>query len=185
MRSFRDDWPDAVSLPQAFKEQGFLTCGFGKVIGTVHHTHGADPPITHHSFNHALTSSINEPPRSSTTTSSSPPPTTTSPTLGAPSAPITPRRKTSAPPTRTGGAPPTCPRRTSPTRGAWTRRSHGSGGMWQGRMIAGPFSGRWGFGSRTWTGPSRGRFWIGRWHRRVRPSGFFVVFGSVCIDTMF
>ncbi len=32
MRSFRDDFPDAVSLPQAFKERGHLTCGFGKIF---------------------------------------------------------------------------------------------------------------------------------------------------------
>ncbi len=32
MRSFRDALPDAVSLPQAFKRSGYLTCGFGKVF---------------------------------------------------------------------------------------------------------------------------------------------------------
>ena len=30
-RSFRDAFPDAVSMPQAFKQAGYLTCGFGKV----------------------------------------------------------------------------------------------------------------------------------------------------------
>ncbi|GAB5034469.1 iduronate 2-sulfatase [Nannochloropsis oceanica] len=39
-RSFRDAFPDAVSLPQAFKNAGFLTCGFGKT----YHDEGIKSP---------------------------------------------------------------------------------------------------------------------------------------------
>lgn len=39
-RSFRDAFPDAVSLPQAFKNAGFLTCGFGKTF----HDEGIESP---------------------------------------------------------------------------------------------------------------------------------------------
>jgi len=39
-RSFRDAFPNAVSLPQAFKNAGFLTCGFGKT----YHDEGIKSP---------------------------------------------------------------------------------------------------------------------------------------------